>query len=284
MKSIISFAERGSDGDNSYRGNCSGFVQQSLIEHFKINHFVDICEGGLTSRDVCKRMGVNYNGFDLKSGTDFTSDYILSLMDNNHCDMSFSHPPYHNMIKYSDDDNDLSNSDSVDVFLAKSQLMLMNQREITTDYYVTLIGDMRKNGVFNSFQSDFIKMMPRSELLSVVIKQQHNCLSDRRSYSGSFVPIAHEYLLIWKRSAKSFFDISMDKAIELRNMISITWSNAIRLVMMKLGKADLSLIYSEVEAVVSPLMLDKNKHWKAKIRQVLQKYYHNVERGVWQFS
>ena len=229
-------------------------------------------------------MGVNYNGFDLKSGTDFTSDYILSLMDNNHCDMSFSHPPYHNMIKYSDDDNDLSNCDSVDVFLAKSQLMLMNQREITTDYYVTLIGDMRKNGVFNSFQSDFIKMMPRSELLSVVIKQQHNCLSDRRSYSGSFVPIAHEYLLIWKRSAKSFFDISMDKAIELRNMISITWSNAIRLVMMKLGKADLSLIYSEVEAVVSPLMLDKNKHWKAKIRQVLQKYYHNVERGVWQFS
>ena len=41
--SILSFRERGNDGQSSYRGNCSGYVIESLIDHYNIDEISDIC-------------------------------------------------------------------------------------------------------------------------------------------------------------------------------------------------------------------------------------------------
>ncbi len=90
----------------------------------------------------------------------------------------------------------------------------------------------------------------------------------------------HEYLLLWKKSAKSLFAISYDVASEMTKRVATTWRNAIRIVMMKLGTARLSEIYAEVEKVASNLIAN-NPNYKAKIRQTLQKHFRNVERGVW---
>ena len=76
MKSVMSFPERGKWGKSSWRGNCSGHVQKELIEHYRPKLFVDVCEGSGTSRDVCLDMGIDYRGFDLHTGTDFTADHI----------------------------------------------------------------------------------------------------------------------------------------------------------------------------------------------------------------
>ena len=57
-------------------------------------------------------------------------------------------------------------------------------------------------------------------------------------------------------------------------------SISIRIVMMKLQKADLNTIYNEIEKVAASLIAN-NPNYKAKIRQTLQKHYNNVERGVW---
>ncbi len=181
---------------------------------------------------------------------------------------------------------DTSRCVSPEEFIAKSQVMLLNQREATREggIYATLIGDHRGGtlgrGNFRSYQADFIQMMPKDELLSVTIKLQHNCLSDTRQYSGNFVPIMHEYLLLWKKSAKSLFAVSFDIASEMTKRVATTWRNAIRMVMMKLKEAKLSDIYAEVEKVAGSLIAN-NPNYKAKIRQTLQKHFKNVERGVW---
>ena len=280
--SILSYPERGKWGKSSWRGNCSGYIIKDLIEQFKPKLFVDICQGSGTSADVCRDFGVDYIGLDLQSDFDFTHDLVLTKLPRP-ADMVFSHPAYHNMIVYTNDSRDTSRCDSVDEFLAKSQMMLLNQREATecNQFYCSLIGDQRKNGKYFSYQSDFIKMMPTDELHNVIIKAQHNCLSDTTHYSGkNFVPITHEYLLIWKKSAKSHWQVCLDMATTYRNIIASTWRNAIRLVMAKLGNADLSTIYNEVEQIAKHL-IDKNSNWKAKIRQMLQLHYRNVERGIW---
>lgn len=288
----MSFKDRGHWGDSSWRGNTSGHVIKEMIEHFKPKLFVDACEGSGTSGDVCREMGIDYVGLDLYKGNDFTKDYILSQLPD-HADICFTHPPYHSMIEYSGAvygnkkiDGDTSHCVSPEEFISKSQVMLLNQREATRDggIYATLIGDHRGGslgkGNFRSYQADFIQMMPKDELLSVAIKLQHNCLSDTRVYNGNFIPIMHEYLIIWKKKAKSLFAISLDIASELQKSIHTTWRNAIRIVMMKLGEAKLSEIYSEVEKVASNLIAN-NPNWKAKIRQLLQKHHTNVQRGIW---
>ena len=288
MKSVMSFPERGNYGKSSWRGNTSGYVIKELIQHFDPKIFVDACEGSGTSADVCKEMGVHYVGLDLYKGQDFTRDSILSALPRP-ADVCFTHPPYHSMIKYSGSvygdkelEGDTSHCVTPEEFISKSQVMLLNQREATKEggIYCTLIGDQRGGslgkGNFRSYQSDFIQMMPKEELLSVAIKLQHNCMSDTRIYNGSFIPIMHEYLLIWKKRAKSLFAISFDIASELQSRVATNWRNAIRIVMMKLQKADLNTIYYEIEKVASNLIAN-NPNYKAKIRQQLQKHYNNVD-------
>lgn len=288
MESVLSFPNRGKWGKSNYRGNCSGYVILELLNHFNPKFFVDVCEGSGTSKEVCLENSVNYAGFDLSTGFDFTNDYVLSQIE---CpaDIVFSHPPYHNMIKYSGNmwgdksKNDTSQCSKYEEFLEKSQTMLMNQREATREngIYCTLIGDYRKNGVFKSTQADFISLLPKDELISVTIKLQHNSKSNFKSYSGSFIPIMHEYLLVWKKSDKSLYAISFSIANDANNLIATTWRNAIRMAFIKLGgEAPLSEIYKEVEFVAQGLIA-KNSHWKEKIRQTLQRHYKNVQRGTW---
>lgn len=292
MHSVVSYPNRGNYGRNDWRGNTSGYIIKDLIEHFTPKLFVDACEGSGTSKDVCKEMGIEYVGLDLYKGQDFTKDSILTQLPR-HADICFTHPPYHSMIQYSGTvygneiiPGDTSHCVSPEEFISKSQVMLMNQREATKEggVYCTLIGDQRGGslgkGNFRSYQSDFISMMPKDELLSVVVKLQHNCMSDKRMYSGSFIPCMHEYLLIWKKQAKSLFAVSLDIAKELQSRVATTWRNAIRVVMMKLKEAKLETIYAEVERVAANLITN-NPNWKAKIRQLLQKHFINVQRGVW---
>ena len=295
--SVVSHPTRGQGGRSSYRGNAGANFMKDVIlfgaENTKTNLrdmlFVDANEGSGTSRDVSARLGNQYIGLDLMKGNDFTRDRILTKL-SRPAEMVFTHPPYAEMIEYSGKEwgtkmlpNDLSNPNiSKDEFLEKSQVMLMNQREATRDggLYATLIGDMRKRGQFWSFQADYQMLMPKSELISVAIKMQHNCMSNGKNYGGSFVPITHEYLLIWKKRVASLYAIGFETAKSVQKKIAMTWRSVIRIAMMKLKIAKLSDIYIEVEKVASSLIA-KNPNYKAKIRQTLQKHFKNVERGVW---
>ena len=298
MKSVVSYPERGNYGKNNWRGNTSGLLIKDLIEFASQNTrtplngflFVDACEGSGTSGDVCKELNCQYVGLDLHKGNDFIKDSILASLPRE-ADTVFTHPPYAEMIQYSGKqwgnqliESDLSNPKiSKEEFLEKSQLMLLNQRDATrtNGLYATLIGDMRKKGQFWSFQADYQNMMPKDELISVVIKMQHNCMSDNRTYGGSFIPILHEYLLIWKKKGASIYKVVWDNALRLKRSIASSWRNAIRLAFMKLGgQATLQEIYKEVEKIAGNL-IKKNKNWQAKIRQQLQYHFRNVQRGVW---
>lgn len=290
MNSIISFPARGPWGSSSWRGNCSGYVIKELVEHFKPRLFVDVCEGSGTSRDVCHDLGVEYRGFDLHSGVDFTSDYIARRLPNP-ADICFSHPPYGAMIQYSGvgkfadpslAHRDTSASASIEEFLEKSRIMLLNQREATKTggVYCSLIGDLRTKGTFRSFQSDFISMMPTTELISVVIKAQHNVTS-KPLRPDIFVPIMHEYLLIWKRSVRTLVQVTLDGLCEIKSRTAMTWRSLVRISLMKLGGfASLADIYEMVRKEAGE-KIASNQNWMAKIRQVLQIHFESVQRGVW---
>ncbi|MEP2668908.1 MAG: hypothetical protein ABJH04_07930 [Cyclobacteriaceae bacterium] len=295
MNSVVSYPSRGNFGKSDYRGNCSGFVIEDLINHFNPKLFVDVCEGSGTSRDVCKKHNVNYIGLDLHNGFDFTQQSVLNKV-GRPADMVFSHPPYHDMIDYSKErvkhglesiaGNDLSQCRSVEEFLELANTMLLNQREATKNggIYTTLIGDMRKNGNFFSFQSDFIKMMPKDELISVTIKLQHNTVSQNRVYGGKFIPILHEYLIIWKRAQITMAQMVWDKAMEFKRSMNTTWATYIRMALMNLGgEATLDKIYSEIENVAGHKVM-ANSNYKAKVRQQLQYHFVNVSRGRWASS
>lgn len=292
--SIMSFPDRGKWGKSSWRGNCSGHVYKALFEQYRPHSFCDPMMGSGTSLDVAKEMNVEAYGLDLHSGFNILRDSIVEKT-GKELDLVFSHPPYGSMIVYSGNvwggdphPDDLSRCVNDADFHEKMHIALLNQRSATKPggMYGMLIGDLRSKGKYVSYQAEAIARMPADELAAVIIKAQHNCVSDSRSYQLKHPRIMHEYILLWQKP-KVMMAFLTDLAVMAKqhaSRLKSTWKAIVYQAMVQLGgKAKLQDIY-RVIANGAPDKLIANDNWQAKIRQTLQldKAFGSNERGVWQ--
>ena len=204
--SVFSYPERGPWGDSKWRGNCSGHMYRDLFQVTAPKLFVDPMMGSGTSLEVAREMGIECVGLDLHQGFNALRDSIVEAV-GKEASLVFSHPPYGDIIVYSGNvwgeanGDDLSRCESEEDFHEKMHAVLLNQRTATLPggYYGMLIGDKRKHGKYISYQAEQIARMPADELAAVWIKQQHNCVSDARTYATFKMPfIKHEYLVLWQ--------------------------------------------------------------------------------------
>lgn len=293
--SILSFPERGPWGSSQWRGNTSGHVYKSLFEQLKPKVFIDPMVGSGTSVQVAQQMGIECYGLDLHSGFNALRDDIF-LTVGKHGDLVVSHPPYSGMVKYSGPGgmwgetahpDDLSHCETDADFHEKMQRVLLNQRRATAPggYYGTLIGDWRRGGIYTSYQAELIARMPSTELAAVLIKQQHNCVSDSRKYASMLLPrILHEYIILWQKKAAPILVFMAQMVREQEQRAAGTWRSLVHSVLNALGgQSTLERLYAVV-ASKAPDKLAANEHWKAKVRQVLNQHpqlFRSSERGVW---
>lgn len=287
--SVCSYQERGHYGDNKYRGNCSGYIIRDFCETYlpKNGLLVDPSIGGGTSLDVANEMGLNFFGTDLSQGFNLLTDDLATHVGQK-ADAIFWHPPYWNMIGYSgnvwgDDTNkwDLSKM-NMDDFVESMVLALMNIHDSTTNngHYGILMGNLRRKGNYYNLSAMVERVAP-GKLVDEIIKIQHNCTSDNRSYNGSFVKIAHEKLLVFKKIGAALYFI--DKTFKrLEKTAKLTWRAAVRRVLQTKDTKNwtLSEIYEHIKPYAEQ---SNNQHWKAKVRQILQNenYFSRVETGVY---
>lgn len=284
MESIVSYQDRGPWGKSQWRGNTSGHLLVDLFKHYQPKFVVDPAEGSGTTRDVCRDMDIPYAGFDLHAGFNVL-EHNLSKSLSASPDFIFFHPPYGDMITYSGNvwgnnpaDGDLSRCKSPEEFLEKIQLALLNMYDALArrGHYAVLIGDHRKQGQYLSYQADIINMGIGS-LKSVIIKAQHNCASDRRSYPGKFIPIRHEYLLVFCKDI-GFQAIGYTVSKRLSKSFYGTWKNLVEFALRKAGgRASLLELYEFIGVPDG----HANNNISAKIRQVVQTHFVRMERGVY---
>ncbi|TPR16767.1 hypothetical protein [Apilactobacillus timberlakei] len=284
--SIMSYKNRGKWGDYSYRGNCSGHVINDLLDTFKPNRFVEVFSGGGTGRDVARDKGYKGIHLDLNNGWDALSDEIPVASD-----FIFSHPPYWDIIKYKDmrnnqyDANDLSNKMNYEEFIQK--LDKVNKKIydalIVGGRHAFLIGDVRKSKKYYSIIKD---MTWFGELEEHLIKEQFNTVSAKKSYGGSFIPISHEHLLIFKKTGIWNMPIKFTKNFDkdIRELDQITWKALIQGAIEELnGTAKLSELYATLQ---DSKKAQKNEHWKEKIRQIVRDstVFLRVDVGTYQLQ
>jgi hypothetical protein len=208
--SILSFPDRGPWGNSRYRGNCSGYVYKRIFEHLRPRVFTDPMVGSGTSVEVAREMGIEAYGLDLHSGFNILTTSILATV-GKPSDLVLSHPPYHDVIPYSGSEwgrggephpDDLSRCGSEAEFLEKLRVAILNQRKATAPggFYAIIIGDVRRRGRYSSYQAEAIARMPKEELRAVLIKAQHNMVSNQVCYAPmKFPKIMHEYVVLWQR-------------------------------------------------------------------------------------
>ena len=288
-RSVVSYPNRGNYGDARWRGNCSGRIIRDLLETYRPSYFSDCMEGSGTSRDVVAEMNregyqIKYCGLDIHQGFDILTDSLSERL-NGQADLIFAHPPYHNIIPYTTHPNDLSRCTSYEDFLSKMERALFNIYEATRGggRYSILIGDLRRSGEYFPLQAHLVALAP-GKLDSVVIKEQHNCMSDASTYSGRepLVRIAHEYLLTWRRDGVVFgvMDAALNTSERLRSFSNCTWKAVIEYALAQLGgRASLIEIYNFVEERAGDRI--QSVHWKEKVRQTIRVVATCVERGVY---
>ena len=156
-------------------------------------------------------------------------------------------------------------------------------------FYGTIVRDWRRGGKYSSYQAECISRMPSSELVGVLIKQQHNVQSDRKRYGRMVLPfIQHEYIILWQRTKQVMSTLQTLKTIadEQQRRVRSTWRSVVRTVLARLGgQADLGSLYEAIERE-APEKIKQNSSWREKLRQVVQIYdeFENVGRGVWRLK
>ena len=297
---LLSFPDRGPWGDKKYRGNCSGYIQAFLIWKYRVQKLAELFSGSGTGYDVAKDMGISYVGADLNPNPVRPGILNIDVMKDEvpeeflDADFLFMHPPYGKEIgipyagsMYKDPTGELSSSDlgqmPWDDFMAALNKCVM-------EYYSAmqsgsrmgiLMGDVRRNGIVNSMLCDIVKP---GDLEQIIIKAQHNCVSDGRTYSNrNFVPIVHEYIMVIKKIAPYLitYKFPMKREFDIRDSVNATWRDVIRAVLEKNGRdMSLSELYAEIDGHNK---CKSNPNWMAKIRQTLQQYncFAHVSNGVW---
>jgi hypothetical protein len=279
----MDFPNRGKWGKSSYRGNCSGFIIKNLLEHYKPKRFCEVYSGSGTGEHVCKDLGIsNSIHLDLNMGWNALKDEIPFAND-----FTFSHPAYWDIISYNEVNkrnhpDDLSNNMSYEEFISKLDKVnsKIYQALVNGGRHAFLVGDVRKKGKYYSIIKDMAWI---GDLEIHLIKSQHNTVSGRKTYNGTFIPIAHEHLLIFKKNQIWQVPIKFTKTAEfdLRVFENMTWRDLIQGALEYLGgQAELSSIY---EVIQESKKVQKNKHWKEKVRQTLQIHtnFNSLERGKW---
>ena len=204
--SVVSYPERGPWGDSKYRGNCSGHIVKDLILRFRCQSVFDPSEGSGTVRDVVNGINqylkkeIRYVGKDLKKGWDI----LESPLPTNQFDLVWYHPPYWDIVRYSENPKDLSNCISLYDFEDKLQRSVERLLKSVRPggLMAILIGDKRKSGNYYPLFRTLLFNRQIGQLKAIIIKIQHNTRSDGVQYISRnlfFIPIKHEYCIIFQR-------------------------------------------------------------------------------------
>lgn len=209
MNSIVSYPNRCSLwGDASYRGNCDGRLFLSLVLRYQARRVADPMMGSGTTRDVItwlnERQGqrIEYWGSDLKEGFNLHAKNLPGRYD-----FVWIHPPYWNIIEYSNDPADLSTCQDYDSFCERLRTCL-RRCSAALDHggrLAILIGDVRRQGRYFPIVREILGWEGElGDLRSVLIKGQHNCRSDTKAYDNmTDARIAHEYCVVFQKPVGS---------------------------------------------------------------------------------
>ncbi|MDU1311480.1 MULTISPECIES: TRM11 family SAM-dependent methyltransferase [Clostridium] len=226
--SIWSFKDRGDWATHrgDYPGNCSPrVVRNLLIKYTKENDVIlDQFLGGGTTAIECLLLNRKIIGIDInKNAISITQDRTRKLngdkslylgdakklnLQGESVDFICTHPPYLDIIKYSNNIKD-------DLSLLRKEEFYSAMLEVATESFrvlkkhsrcAVIIGDVRKKGYIEplGFTVMNIFINARFLLKEIIIKEQHNCKNTEKwreiAKKKNFLLIQHEYIFVFEKS------------------------------------------------------------------------------------
>lgn len=231
MNTIWSFVKHGNwaTHDSCWRGNWSPYIPRNLLMRYSKEGdlVLDQFAGGGTTLIEAKLLNRNIIGVDIndlalnrcKEKTNFNFEntgkvYIkkgdarnLTFIKDESIDFICTHPPYADIIKYSDDiPQDLSLC-NVSKFLEEMKKVAFESYRVLkrNKFCAILMGDTRVNGFVQPMGFEVMQIFSEQgfKIKEIIIKEQHNCRTTEfwktKSLKYNFFLLAHEYLFVFKK-------------------------------------------------------------------------------------
>lgn len=232
MTTHWSFPKRGNwaTHDAKWRGNWSPYIPRNILLRYSsegdlvLDQFAGggttLVEAKLLNRDI---IGIDVNDSALERCLEKTSfEYEnakgnviikkgdarnLDFIKDQTIDLICTHPPYANIISYSE-------NIEADLSLLKIQDFLQEMEKVASESYrvlkkdkfcAVLMGDTRQKGQMIPMSFEVMKIFEKAgfKLKELIIKEQHNCKATgywkTNSVKYNFLLIAHEYLFIFRK-------------------------------------------------------------------------------------
>lgn len=231
MNTVWSFPERGdwATHDAKWRGNWSPYIPRNLLLRYSQEGdlVLDQFAGGGTTLVEAKLLNRNIIGVDIndialercKEKINFAwenagSVYIhkgdarnLEFIPSGSIDFICTHPPYANIIQYSEDIiEDLSHLKVPQFLIEMNSVASESYRVLKSDKFCAiLMGDTRQKGHVIPMSFEVMKIFEANgfRLKEIIIKEQHNCKATgywkTNSVKYNFLLLAHEYLFVFKK-------------------------------------------------------------------------------------
>lgn len=132
----------------------------------------------------------------------------LSFIKNEEIDFVLTHPPYADIIKYSEaNKNDLSHIHDLEDFCGEMEKVAKELYRVLKKgkYCAILIGDTRRDKMYQPLAFKVMERFLKQGFMlkEDIIKQQHNCKATgfwvEKSKKFNFLLIMHEHLFIFKK-------------------------------------------------------------------------------------
>jgi len=228
---VWSFPERGkwATHDAKWRGNWSPYIPRNIILRYSCEGdcVLDQFAGGGTTLVEAKLLNRNCIGIDVnpialercREKTAFERENCgtvqiiqgdarkLDMLVNESIDLICTHPPYANIIQYSEDiENDLSRF-KVTEFIEEMKMVAAESYRVLKKgkFCAILMGDTRQKGHMIPMSFEVMRVFEAAgfKLKELIIKEQHNCRATgfwkTNSVKYNFLLIAHEYLFIFHK-------------------------------------------------------------------------------------
>lgn len=227
---VWAFPDRGkwATHDAKYRGNWSPYIPRNVILRYSQegDTVLDPFVGGGTTAVEAKLTNRNFVGFDINPKAvelscekcdfefDTTATSVIDVadarnlpLDDISVDLICAHPPYADIIHYSENiEGDLSLLPIKDFLFEMGKVADECRRVLKKDKFCAiLMGDMRKKGMVQplAFETMRVFELAGFKTKEIIIKEQHNCKATgywkTNSIKFNFLLLAHEYLFIFKR-------------------------------------------------------------------------------------
>lgn len=232
MTTHWSFPQRGdwATHDAKWRGNWSPYIPRNIILRYSKEKdlILDQFAGGGTTLVEAKLLNRNIIGIDVndvalnrcKEKIDFQHEGAdgkvflrkgdarnLDFIPDNSIDLICTHPPYANIIQYSENiEEDLSHLKINEFLEEMKKVASESYRVLKKDKFcAVLMGDTRKNGHMIPLSFYVMEVFENAgfKLKEMIIKEQHNCKATgfwkTNSIKYNFLLIAHEHLFIFRK-------------------------------------------------------------------------------------